>query len=69
MYEFCKRTGLKKQIIDTGLSQNSFAHEVNINRTILSDIIRGRINPSEKEMVKIARALDCEIDDIENDFA
>ena len=62
-----KRKELKKKIIDTGMSQNDFAYKVNINKTTLSDIIRGRINPTDAEFKKLAKELNCEIVNIIDD--
>lgn len=64
-----KRTGLKKAIIDTGMGQNEFADHIAMNRSTLSGIVTGALNPNDEHVEKIAQGLDCEIQDVIDDFA
>ena len=48
---------LRDVIFRRGLSQQTVADAAGINRTVLSQIIRGRVNPTDAEREAIARAL------------
>ena len=43
---------------EVGLSQEALAYEAGIHRTYISDIERGRRNPSLTTMIRIAEALE-----------
>lgn len=53
--KFGKR--VKKFRLNEGLSQEELAHEADSNRTYISDVERGRRNPSILVVERIAKAL------------
>lgn len=46
---------------EKGLSQEGLAYAAGIHRTYVSDIERGRRNPSLTTMIRIAEALDTDL--------
>lgn len=48
---------LRRLRVEKGLSQEAFAFEVNIHRTYISDLERGRRNPSIEIIERIALAM------------
>ena len=61
------RLMLKMEILATYGSQNSFTKIINKSPSWLSQVIRGRMNPTTKERATIAKAL--RIEDEESLFA
>lgn len=55
---------LRDVIFRLGLTQSEVATRAGMNRTILSAIIRGRVNPRPDEQVRIAHAIGVAIPDI-----
>lgn len=53
---------IKKMRLEKGITQKDFASLVGISNSYLSDIEIGRTSPSLKTLLKIAEALDVEID-------
>ena len=47
-----------------GFSQESFAAEVGVHRTYLGAIERGERNPSLRNLLRIAEALDCSLSEL-----
>ena len=52
---------LRELRTDTGLSQEAFADSVGLDRTYIGGIERGVLNPSVKNLSKIANGLDVHI--------
>ena len=59
--EFGRR--LRKRMVRKGLTQQELADEVGISQVMLSNYITGRSMPGFYIVDKIARALDCSVDD------
>lgn len=55
---------LKSLLFGRGVTQRSLALDVGIHENRISNIIKGYVNPKEDEKKKIARVLDCQVDDI-----
>lgn len=59
--EFGRR--LRKRMVRKGYTQQEFANMVGTSQTMLSNYMNGRCVPSFYMVDKIARALDCSVDD------
>lgn len=55
---------LKKQIVKKYGTQRAFSEHVDINETIISDLVRGRRSPSDDTRRKIASALGVMVEDV-----
>ena len=55
---------LKHRMIRRGLTQQELANEVGISQVMLSNYMTGRSMPSFYIVDKLARALDCSVDDL-----
>ncbi len=55
---------LKIAILHTGKTQADIAERLGISQTVMSQIVRGRVVPSEAEQKAIARALKVPISQI-----
>ena len=55
---------IRKLREETELSQEKFAHKVDIDRTYYSGIERGERNVSALNLIKIAKGLEVEIGDL-----
>jgi DNA-binding XRE family transcriptional regulator len=55
---------LKTRILASGKSQILFAREIGISEPQLSKIVGGWIDPCEETKRKIAKILNCEVNDI-----
>ena len=51
------RRNLRQLRLETGMSQEAFAHEAGIHRTYISDLERGARNPTIMVVEKLAAAL------------
>ena len=57
-------TKLKLAIIGAGYSQRSIAHKCGIHETTLSQIVNGRLNPTQREKSTIATAINKPITEL-----
>ena len=55
------RTVLKRHREQKGLSQNQLAKQLGLTQTFVSEIERGRKNPSLEQFFRICEALDIQI--------
>ena len=55
-----KNTPLRRLLLEAERSQTWLASETGIHRTTLTNIVNGRINPTDGEIEKIATALKCD---------
>lgn len=62
MQEFGKN--LKEELDVAGLSQKELSDETGISESTISYYIKGERAPSLKNVINIALALDCDIDDL-----
>lgn len=64
-----KRPNLKKKIRQSDFdTQRAFAFRIGIDHRKISEFISGVRNPSGDEFVSLAKGLECEVPDVENDF-
>lgn len=59
-----KRKGLIIRRIEKNLSQKALAQQVGITNQSISDYERGKSNPSYNTMKRIAKELDCSVDEL-----
>ncbi|MGJ7030035.1 helix-turn-helix domain-containing protein [Niabella hirudinis] len=64
--ELLKKLGLKiKQLrTEKGLSQNAFGLEVNMEKSNVSRLEAGNVNPKFGTLVKVAKALDLPVSEL-----
>lgn len=59
-----KRKSFLIKLVENDLNGNSFSKLVPINRSYFSNIMTGRAKPSEMMALKIAKVLNCDVDEI-----
>ncbi|MEB7805401.1 helix-turn-helix transcriptional regulator [Mammaliicoccus fleurettii] len=59
-----KRKSFLIKLVENDLNGNSFSKLVPINRSYFSNIMTGRAKPSEMMALKIAKVLNCNVDEI-----
>jgi len=58
-------TGHLEQLIDAKFpTRNAFADHIGVSRQYVSEVLRGKINPSLERLIQFADALDACIDDL-----
>jgi transcriptional regulator with XRE-family HTH domain len=64
--EFKRRFGqrLRELRQARGLSQEKLAEQADLSVTYVSSLERGRYNPSLRNLMKLARALGCRVEDL-----
>ncbi len=60
---------IKIKLLERGMSQFRLSREVGVSDGYLSKLIQGWIDPTQEIKERIAKALDCRVEDIFSDRA